>query len=158
MPTKQETSHDWGGFLQELSLPNSTFGRAEPLKYLPKSSETASLDSASMVIAQLPGGELKDQVHEVVNLVRGALLRWQAADHPIVIAVHMTVAEDGTVLIEWASPEFRFGFNLEEEQEDSSWFIVSSPEFGGLVQSKRLVRSEIPGIVEQMARFAAENS
>ena len=40
--------------------------------------------------------------------------------------------KEGSVLIEWISPDFRFGFNIEPDTKDSGWHIVAGEKFGDL--------------------------
>jgi hypothetical protein len=41
-----------------------------------------------------------------------------------------SLPEDGSVSLEWISPDFRLGFNIEPNPDDSSWYIVTSKRLG----------------------------
>lgn len=38
---------------------------------------------------------------------------------------HIVKGEDGSILIEWISKEYRFGITLEKNKKESSWFFVA---------------------------------
>lgn len=40
--------------------------------------------------------------------------------------------EDGSFLIEWIYEDFRVGFSIESDQKDSSWYLVSRENVGGI--------------------------
>ncbi len=46
--------------------------------------------------------------------------------------------EDGAVLIEWIFSDFRIGFNIEPNEEDSGWHLISNRRLGDVAVSKPL--------------------
>jgi hypothetical protein len=47
----------------------------------------------------------------------------------------VTITEDDTILIEWIFKDFRFGFCMEEDPDESSFYFVSNKKFGELMVS-----------------------
>jgi len=43
--------------------------------------------------------------------------------------------KDGSILLEWDSPDFRIGFSLEPDEKESSWYLVSPKNLGGISAS-----------------------
>ena len=66
-------------------------------------------------------------------------------------------AEDGSLLIEWIFDDFRVGFSLEQNQEDSGWFLVSKPEKGGIAASGSLVKAKARNIISWLVNFVINN-
>jgi len=68
------------------------------------------------------------------------------------------LAEDGSLSLEWATPQFRLAFNLETTAEDSSWYLVTFPPlrqhtFNGFIEGV-----DLRALVLQALSFVAENS
>lgn len=56
------------------------------------------------------------------------------------------------ILLEWIYSHWRIGFALDENQKDSSWFIVSDNTAGDLQASGSLVSADIQWIVDWLIR------
>lgn len=158
MPFTQDTVYLLPGAWPADEAPNKTFGRSLRFDYSPLSSQTSALDEVLVAASHLPQGDQRDQVVEVVDLVRQSLLRWKAVGKPITLSVHWSVVPDGALILQWASPLFRLGFNLEENRQESSWILVTAPELGGQILSGPLLNNEIQDLVSGMTRFVADNS
>ena len=158
MPHTEETFNSLPGSRPFDVMPNRTFGSSPNLEYAPIASQTTALDEALIAARDLPSGSQREQVAKIVDLLRQSLLRWTAIDSPMPLSLHSSVLPDGALIIQWATPQFRLGFNLEENEEDSSWVLVTAPELGGNVSSGSLRDDEIRNIVFGMTRFVAENS
>ena len=46
--------------------------------------------------------------------------------------MHAFIEEDGSLLIEWTFEQFRIGFNFDNENSDSSWYLVSLENIGNI--------------------------
>lgn len=42
--------------------------------------------------------------------------------------VHASTHDDSSVSLDWISPDFRLGFNVESNPDDSSWYLVTSKQ------------------------------
>ncbi|MEW6348866.1 MAG: hypothetical protein AB1646_07360 [Thermodesulfobacteriota bacterium] len=92
------------------------------------------LRNAVGTIAKIADANLRKQAHDLLvklQLVLNALeeARFDVGGLP---SLGVAMVEDGSVLLEWASVNYRLGFSLEPNSEDSSWFLITSREFGGL--------------------------
>jgi len=48
------------------------------------------------------------------------------------VPLRYSKAEEGLERLEWCLPNFRVGFNLEEDDRENSWYIVSNGELGNI--------------------------
>jgi hypothetical protein len=55
------------------------------------------------------------------------------------ICAHLS--EDGSVLLEWIFSDFRIGFNIEPNPDESGWHLISNKRLGEIAVSKPLPRN-----------------
>ena len=67
-----------------------------------------------------------------------------------------TEADDGSVLLEWIFPDFRAGFNIEANAEDSGWHLVSSKRLGDIAISGPLSPMEV--VVAILLEYILKNT
>ncbi len=64
-------------------------------------------------------------------------------------------ADDGSLSVDWIFPDFRVGFNIEPNPEDSGWHLVSSKRLGEMTASGHL--SNMSEIVALLVDFILSN-
>ena len=57
--------------------------------------------------------------------------------------------EDGSALIEWIFKDFRIGFAFEENEKESSWYLVSNQKFGNIDISGSFKNVDVYNLLEQ---------
>ena len=67
--------------------------------------------------------------------------RREVNDMPPLPPLHAHIDKDGSVLIEWIFPDFRVGFNIEPDPEDSGWHLVSNKKVGEITASGQLTNT-----------------
>jgi hypothetical protein len=72
--------------------------------------------------------------------------------------VYTYSSEDGSLMLEWIFQQFRIGFSLEQEEEESSWFLVSTADYGGVQVSGVLEKVEIDPVMAWLVAFVTNNS
>jgi len=70
--------------------------------------------------------------------------------------LHAFEAADGSVLLEWILPDFRAGFNIEANTEDSGWYLVSSKKLGDIAVSGQLSPMEV--VVAILLEYILKNT
>ena len=90
--------------------------------------ELDSLRQAREIIPQIRNQSVAKQtkrlvsiIHRMIQLVKEA--KPELNDIPLLQAY---TDEDGSVLLEWIFPDFRVGFNIEPNPDDSGWHLVSN--------------------------------
>jgi len=66
--------------------------------------------------------------------------------------------DDGSVLIEWIFSDFRIGFSIEPNPEDSGWYLVSNKNLGEISASGYTSNIDIKTLVLWLLNFALSNS
>jgi len=64
--------------------------------------------------------------------------------------------DDGSLSVEWIFPDFRVGFNIEPNPEDSGWHLVSNKRLGEITASGHL--SSMSEIVALLVDFILSNA
>jgi len=62
--------------------------------------------------------------------------------------------ENGALLLEWIFDNFRIGINLENEENESGWYLASKPSMGGIVASGLLSGIDRQGLIAWLVFFA----
>ena len=66
--------------------------------------------------------------------------------------------EDGSILIEWIFGDFRIGFNIEPNPNDSGWYLVSNKNLGEISASGYTSGIEIKNLILWLLNFILSNS
>jgi len=87
----------------------------------------------SDVIKQLD--KLLSIIDEIFNVTQ------QSVDLSSIPPLNSHIDEDGSVFLEWIFPDFRIGFNIEPNPEDSGWHILSNKKLGERTESGQLAEN-----------------
>lgn len=72
--------------------------------------------------------------------------------------VNIPVVDNKTMLIEWCFSDFRIGFSFEEEEAESSWYLVSTQTLGD-IQSHGVLNGENQDmLLRWLLQFVIENT
>lgn len=66
--------------------------------------------------------------------------------------------DDGSILIEWIFSDFRIGFNVEPNPEDSGWYLISNKNLGEISASGYTSNIDIKTLALWLFNFALSNS
>lgn len=66
--------------------------------------------------------------------------------------------EDGSILTEWIFRDFRIGFNIEPNPDDSGWYLVSNKNLGEISASGYISGVDIKNILLWLLNFILSNS
>jgi len=135
---------------------SSTYsGSSSTTIYTTRAPESRGFERSRQLIQQLEPGSVQSQVHYLLNLLQFNLVVMKGflSDHFFLPKLQSHLAPDGSVLMEWISSKYRLGFNIEIDPSESSWFLVSSEDIGGLSASGQLNEDDIPGIIWTLAIF-----
>jgi hypothetical protein len=61
--------------------------------------------------------------------------------------------EDGSISLEWVFNDFRIGFSIEENGDDSSWYIITNSNLGNVSASGYLSKIDINTIILWLINF-----
>ena len=114
---------------------------------------------ARSVIPQIENEEVAKQVRKlllIINVVVNIVEQEVGLDLNNISPLRAHVEEDGSVLIEWIFPDFRIGFNIEPNPDDSGWHLVSSKKLGDAIASGLL--TDMVGVVIQLIEYILPNT
>jgi hypothetical protein len=99
------------------------------------------LISESRLIKEAWDGTYKAVLEEVGKEARELLkifqeittfLNFSGIDFDYLPSLQLFNVDDGSILIEWIFGNFRVGFSIEPDLEESSWYLVSKKDMGGI--------------------------
>jgi len=97
----------------------------------------------------------KDQVaraNEMLSIIQSEVIKLQP---PMTLPpISAFQDENGAFLLEWIFNDFRVGFNLEMDENESGWYLASKPSSGGIVASGLLTGIDQRGLVAWLIYFA----
>lgn len=99
------------------------------------------------------------QISDFVQIFMQAILenRQQFADGIQLPSLIWNMLGQESHLIEWIFKDFRIGFSIENDEDDSSWFVVANEKFQNLNASGKLIAQESKSIISQIIQFSAVN-
>jgi hypothetical protein len=80
-------------------------------------------------------------IGQMIQLVKQEREGREPNDMPPLPPLRACVDIDGSVLLEWIFPDFRVGFNIEPDPQDSGWHLVSNKKVGEITASGQLTNT-----------------
>jgi hypothetical protein len=105
--------------------------------------ESGLLREAREVISRVENASLAKQTEKLLSIL-GQMMQAIKKERPELSDIprlHAHIDEDESVLIEWIFPDFRVGFNIEPDPEDSGWHLVSNKKVGEITASGQLTNT-----------------
>ncbi|MBN2132807.1 MAG: hypothetical protein JW741_25125 [Sedimentisphaerales bacterium] len=102
--------------------------------------ESDPISQAKSIVSRIEDPCVAEQVERLLSVIHKLItaVRQVKADLPGIPPLHAYQSEDGSVFVEWIFPDFRIGFNIESNQEDSGWHLVSNERLGEVTASGQL--------------------
>lgn len=112
--------------------PDTTSGQDLYGRFLVLGSESDSLRPAWEVTDRLTRPVVAQQATDLLSIIREMLLTFRAVNFQTgsIPILNAAALDDGAVLFEWITADYRLGFNLDPEPQKSSWFLATSRRFG----------------------------
>jgi hypothetical protein len=113
---------------------------------------------AKEIFSLINDKKVREKTKEIVSLIDSIL---QLIDEQRPNIRHMPLLnvyreEDDGVLLEWVFSDFRIGFNIEPNPEDSGWHLVTDKKLDGIAIAKHLTDLNEP--VERMLSLILSNT
>jgi hypothetical protein len=128
-----------------FQLPNETIGGSLMTHFLALPEETSLVKLAWNTLHETRNQDVAERSRMLLSALLETINSFQHfgfdMDHlPPVRAFNV---DDGSVLIEWIFADFRIGFNIEPNPENSSWYLVSNKKLGEIAASGFMPSAEI---------------
>jgi hypothetical protein len=89
---------------------------------------------AIATISGFANRQMADQAADLLYAIDHAVRALEAAggDVSSLKPVRLTLPDDGSIAIEWRTPDFRIAFNIEVDIRESGWYAVFSRRLGNV--------------------------
>lgn len=164
---RQETDQSLHGIIDRgleystsQSLPDETFGSPAFENLIPRPLDSSSLNSAWEFANRLAPDPVGRQARQLVGILYWIISRMHGVDQDDFYFPSLRThrADDGSVLLEWSLPKFRLGFSIDEDPSQSSWFLVTTEELGGISAAGHLSEHDLSAIAWLFANFLASHT
>jgi len=120
----------------QIYIANETFGE-RPFQSFFASAESRLIKSALETIRIAPNQEVADEARRFLFRLQETVSSLQQLnfDLSFIQPIRAFISEDNTVLLEWIFRNYRIGFSIEENANESGWYLVSKRELGEISAS-----------------------
>lgn len=139
---------------------NQTTGSSIYHNFFPVTIEANIIDGAFNTLKQFQNQEIVKEAKKLLFTIQKIVKKFQQYrfDLDYLPPLHTFPVDDGSLLIEWIFEDFRIGFSLEQESNESSWYLVTNPKFGEISASGYLSDVDNEKIVIWLLNFILVNS
>lgn len=139
---QKTNSQSWAEEGTSFSLSDATSDIEGDGKTFRLRGEWNLVNQARAIIPQIENTNVAEQVDRlltIINVIIVTMAEQKGADLSYTPPLQPHFEEDGSVLLEWTFPDFRIGFNIEPNPDDSGWHLVTNKKLGDKTESGQLV-------------------
>jgi hypothetical protein len=116
--------------------------------------------AAWKVLWQTENQEIANEARRVLEFIQETIATFQHLrfDLGYLPELHAFKVDDGSILIEWIFDDFRIGFSIEPDVQESSWYLVSSKNLGEISASGYIQMAEIKNLIIWIINFVISHS
>ena len=140
-------------YLKELTT--STEGQANAFRLRGETNPARQARDIFSKIKNKCVAEQLDKLLSIIDKIFNVSQQQGGVDFSCIPPMHAHVEEDGSVLLEWVFPDFRIGFNIEPDPDDSGWHLVSGKNLRNKTESGQLI--DTPKICSYLYDFIRSN-
>jgi hypothetical protein len=124
------------------------------INYLPVLSKRDTLELAKNMIHKLADNNLLQQAAKLLLVIQNALNTQPFLNIISCIPyLHAATPEDGSVLFEWIFKDYRIGFHIEPNPQESSWSLVTKENLGEIIASGSITDIDLRKLVSWLLYF-----
>lgn len=103
-------------------------GLASEPHFMPLMIERDLVKPALEIVQQIENENIVNQARGILLILQKTITTFHYYGFPFshLPSLHAVNVEDGSTLIEWIFDDFRIGFSVESDKDESSWYLVSS--------------------------------
>jgi len=127
-----------------FELEDVTTGSSEQSRAFSMRGEPDPVSNARKIIEEIENSAVAQQLEGLLLTIRGMIeiAKRERPDVAEIPPLHSYIDEDGSALVEWIFPDFRIGFNIESNPDNSGWHLVSNKKLGDITASGQLANME----------------
>ncbi len=124
----------------ETSGSDVSFGAGDSRPGFSFLSESNPTKEAWGILSKISNQSISDQTKSLLKAIDDiiGITKETTGGYGRIPLLHASLDEDGSVLIEWIIGDFRIGFNIEPDEENSGWHMVSNKKMGESTSSGHL--------------------
>lgn len=128
------------------------------INYLPILSRRDPLELARILIQKITDGNLYKQALKLYSVIQHTLNTPLFLDITSCIPyLHAATPEDGSVLFEWIFKDYRIGFHIEPNPQESSWSLVTKENLGEIIASGSITDIDLRKLVSWLLYFISSH-
>jgi len=115
-------------------LPNETTGATTDLCSFPLAEVSNMIEPTRQVICNIENPNVAQEAKKLLVVIQDVLtsFRQVGIDMSHLPPIRAFKLDDGAVLIEWIFSDYRVGFSVEPNPEDSGWYLVTKENLGNI--------------------------
>ena len=150
----------------EISLPfpveqkDETIGSQTASHFLPLPIDHNIIRPAWKIMWQIKNQKIANEARRVLELIQETIATFQHLrfDLGYLPELQAFKVDDGSILIEWIFDDFRIGFSIEPDVQESSWYLVSSKNLGEISASGYISGTDIKNLILWLINFVISHS
>lgn len=138
---------------------DETIGRVLYAHYFPLPQQSALFRNAWKVVREINNQDIAKSARELLITLQDTLAIYQQSGFDLshLPPLHAFFVNDGSILFEWIFNDFRIGFNIEANPNDSGWYLVSNRKLGE-ISASGYMGVEINKLIILLLSFILTNS
>ncbi|MBM4065239.1 MAG: hypothetical protein FJ266_06315 [Planctomycetes bacterium] len=122
--------------------------------YVPVLSKRDTLELARNIIHKITDSNLLQQAVKLLSAIQNVLNTQPFLNIITCIPyLHAATPEDGSLLFEWISNDYRIGFHIEPNPQESSWSLVTKENLGEIIASGSIADIDLHKLVSWLLYF-----
>jgi hypothetical protein len=145
-------------FRRQLS--DETFGGDLFPRYLPLIIGSRGVLTSAWGVTFRLDRTLGDEARNILSVIHNSLSTFNRVgiDLSYIPELQGFLADDGSFLLEWSFDNYRIGFSVELEVEQSSWFLITNKNLGEISASGFITRTDLKSLVLWLLNFILSHS
>ena len=146
-----------GTYTQQLT--NETFGEKPFLNFF-SPSESRLIKPALDALKNAKNKEVTREAEKVLSLIKETVSSFQqlSFDLTFLPSIQAFENDDGSILIEWIFRNYRIGFGVEIDPNDSGWYLVTKRDLGEISASGYTSNTNMRNTVLWLLNFVVSHS
>ena len=136
-----------------------TIGSSLDIYFSLQPEDSSLVKSARETTYQTENQKVAQETRRLLSIVQRAITSFQrfGVDLGHLPPLGAFNVDDGSVLIEWIFSDFRIGFNVEPDPDDSGWYLVSNKNLGEISASGYTSGAGLESLVLWLLGFILSN-
>ena len=121
--------------------------------YISLPPNTNVIQSALSSLKSLSNSDLVQYAKKILLIIQENLNVFAKEETELLPPIRVFDVEDGSILIEWIFKDFRIGFNIESNINESGWYLVTNKNLGEINASAYILDGNIKKIILWLLYF-----